>query len=65
LFAKGVAETDTGKREAIYTRMQEIMDETGAYVYLTHEPEVFIHKSSLSPHFSPTAEMIVGAFKEA
>jgi peptide/nickel transport system substrate-binding protein len=45
--------------------MQEIMDETGAYVYLTHEPEVFIHKSSLSPHFSPTAEMIVGAFKEA
>jgi peptide/nickel transport system substrate-binding protein len=64
LFAKGVAETDSGKRETIYVRMQEIMEETGAYVFLTHEPEVFIHKSSLSPHFAPSGEQIFGAFEE-
>ena len=64
LFAKGVAETDSEKRKEIYFRMQEIMEETGAYVFLTHEPEVFIHKSSLSPHFAPSGEMIVGAFNK-
>ncbi len=63
LFDQGVAETDPQKRAAIYQRMQEIMDETGAYVWLTHEPEVFIVRADIDPAFAPSGEMILNYFK--
>lgn len=62
LFAKGVAETDAGKRHDIYIRMQEIMEETGAYVWLTHEPEVFIHRADVDAKFAPSGEMQMAYF---
>ena len=65
LFRKGVEEVDTAKRAEIYTRMQEIMEETGAYVWLTHEPEVFIHRDTLSAKFAPSGEMQLAYFKGA
>lgn len=65
LFAAGVAETDPAKRNTIYLRMQEIMEETGGYVWLTHEPEVFIHRSDIVSHFAPSGEMILNYFKPA
>ena len=65
LFAAGVAETDPAKRNTIYLRMQEIMEETGGYVWLTHEPEVFIHRSDIISHFAPSGEMILNYFKPA
>ncbi len=40
LYEQGIAESDTAKRTAIYLRMQEIMEETGAYVWINHEPEI-------------------------
>lgn len=49
LYAQGASETDAKKREAIYFRMQEIMEDTGAYVWLNHEPEAFIYNSSIKP----------------
>ena len=45
LWTQGLAEKDPAKREQIYLRMQEIMDDTGAYVFINHEPEVFAHKA--------------------
>ena len=65
LFAKGVAETDPAKRHDIYIRMQEIMEETGGYVWLTHEPEVFVHRADIDAHFAPSGEMQLGYFKPA
>ncbi len=62
LYAEGVSEVDSAKREKIYFRMQEIMEETGAYVWLTHEPEVFIHKSNLNAKFAPSGEMQLNYF---
>ena len=38
LWTKGLAETDRTKRNAIYVRMQEIMENTGAYVWITFDP---------------------------
>ncbi|MBC8240226.1 MAG: hypothetical protein H8E30_07090 [Alphaproteobacteria bacterium] len=61
-FAKLVAETDPDKRHKIAIRMQEIMEETGAYVWLSHEPEVFIHKADLNPRFAPSGEMQLSYF---
>ena len=63
LFAKGVAETDPDKRQAIYIRMQEIMEQTGGYVWLTHEPEVYIHRADIDARFAPSGEMLLPYFK--
>jgi peptide/nickel transport system substrate-binding protein len=63
LYAKGMRETDPDKRSVIYLRMQEIMEETGGYVWLTHEPEVFIHRADIDAHFAPSGEMQLTYFK--
>jgi len=65
LYAQGIAETDPKKRAAIYHRMQEIMEETGGYVWLTHEPEVFIHRADIEATFAPSGEMILNYFEPA
>ncbi len=65
LFAQGIEEVDPGKRAIIYTRMQEIMEETGAYVWLTHEPEVFIHRDDIATQFAPSGEMQLAYFAAA
>ncbi|MCP4982573.1 MAG: peptide ABC transporter substrate-binding protein, partial [Gammaproteobacteria bacterium] len=62
LFARGVAETDPDERHKIYIRMQEIMENTGGYVWLTHEPEVFIHRADLQTQFAPSGEMQMAYF---
>ncbi len=62
LYAKGISEVDPVARESIYFRMQEIMEDTGAYVWLTHEPEVFIHRSDISAKFAPSGEMQLAYF---
>ena len=63
LYTKGIAETDTAERAKIYVRMQEIMEETGGYVWLTHEPEVFIHDADVDAQFAPSGEMQLAYFK--
>jgi peptide/nickel transport system substrate-binding protein len=63
LYLKGIAETDADKRSDIYIRMQEIMEDTGGYVWLTHEPEVFVHRDTLHADFAPSAELQLLYFK--
>ena len=62
LYQKGIAEVDPEARAGIYFRMQEIMEDTGAYVWLTHEPEVFIHRADLNTKFAPSGEMQLSYF---
>ena len=40
LYTKGLAETRPGQAREMYVRMQEIMEDTGAYVWITHEPAI-------------------------
>ena len=65
LYQKGLLETDPAKRYGIYLRMQEIMEATGAYVWLVHEPEVFVHRDTLQTAFTPTGEPQFVYFKKA
>lgn len=65
LYNKGIAETDPAKRAEIYLRMQEIMEDTGAYVWINHEAEVFAHKTGLKPNFAPSGEMHFRLFESA
>jgi peptide/nickel transport system substrate-binding protein len=63
LYEEGIAETDPEKRREIYVRMQEIMEETGAYVWINHEPEPFVHRSSVWVHAAPSGELNYRLFK--
>jgi len=65
LYKKGLSETGDAKRNEIYLRMQEIMEDTGAYVWLTHEPEVFIHRDSIKIEIAPSGEMQLRNFSAA
>ncbi len=57
LYNEGIAETDPAKREEIYLRMQQIMEDTGAYVWINHEPEVYAHKSEITINAAPSGEL--------
>ena len=63
LFQEGLEETEPGKREAIYLRMQEIMEDTGAYVWLTHEPSVMVYQNSVDPVIYPDAQLYAPGFE--
>jgi peptide/nickel transport system substrate-binding protein len=63
LYQKGLAESDVEKRAQIYLRMQEIMEDTAAYVFISHEPETFVHRTSFEPDIWPTAQVNFRNFK--
>ena len=65
LYKQGVAESDPAKRNEIYLRMQEIMEDTGAYVWINHEPETFVHRSDLKISVIASGEMVVREFTPA
>jgi peptide/nickel transport system substrate-binding protein len=56
LYDEGIAETDEAKRDDIYVRMQEIMEETGAYVWINHDPSAYVHRADLEISVAPSGE---------
>ena len=54
LYKEGLVETDEKKRHQIYIRMQEIMEDTGGYVWITHEPVGMIWRDDLKVSVQPT-----------
>lgn len=65
LYDEGIAETDPDRRADIYIRMQEIMEETGAYVWINHEPEAFVHRSEIVVNAAPSGELDYRRFERA
>ena len=65
LFAEGIAESDPAKRNDIYLRMQDIMEETGAYVWICHEPETYIHPENIIINAAPSGELDYRRFTPA
>jgi peptide/nickel transport system substrate-binding protein len=63
LWTQGIAESDSAKRAAIYVRMQEIMEDTGAYVWLTFDPLYNIGISKVEAVFDPLGAMQPELFK--
>ena len=54
LYHEGKTETDPNKRIQIYLRKQEIMEDTGAYVWINHEPEVFAYRDDYHMQITPS-----------
>lgn len=65
LYQQGIAETDPDKRHRIYVQMQEIMEETGAYVWINHEPETFVHRADIEVNAAPSGELNYRLFGKA
>jgi len=49
-----LTETNEEKRSQMYVRMQEIMEDTGAYVWITHQPQGLMYKDNLHASIQPT-----------
>ncbi|MGH6718857.1 MAG: ABC transporter substrate-binding protein [Alphaproteobacteria bacterium] len=57
LNTDGLRETDIDKRNAIYIRMQDLMEESGAYKFLTHGVNAFIfNHARLIPALGPDGQ---------
>ena len=41
------------KRDQMYQRMQDMMENSGAYRFITHEATPVIYSKSISPAFRP------------
>jgi len=50
------SELDDKKRDAGYRRMQDLMEESGAYVFLTHAVNAVLHRDTVDPALSPDAQ---------
>ena len=65
LHEQGKSESDIAVRDKIYNQMQGIMDESGCYVFLTHEVVGAIHKTSVAPGLKPNGESLLAEFRPA
>ncbi len=65
LAVKMLSEADPVTRADQIVRMQEIMENTGAYVWLTHDPVNFVHRATVVPAFDTGSEYMVERFAQA
>jgi peptide/nickel transport system substrate-binding protein len=59
LHEKALAEPDAAKRHTTYVRMQDLMEQSGAYVFLTHGVNALLYRSNLRPSFTPDGNRMV------
>jgi peptide/nickel transport system substrate-binding protein len=50
------SELDEKKRGEGYIRMQDLMEQSGSYVFLTHAVNAVIHRDTVEPALSPDAQ---------
>jgi peptide/nickel transport system substrate-binding protein len=65
LMAASNSEMDPDKRAAMFERMQEIMYDEAAYVFITHEPRAILFRDTLSPGLLPNGRVQYRRFKPA
>ena len=63
LNKKAKIELDTQKRNGMYVRMQDLMDESGAYVFLTHGAVGVCTSDKIDPALMPNGNPIFHGFK--
>ncbi len=65
LHARGLITRDLAERDRIYKRMQDLMEESGQYVFLTHEVTGVLHRDNVEPGLKPNGEPLFGSFRPA
>ena len=57
LWDAALSEKDPAKRGAMYLQMQDIMEDTGAYVFITYWPRLWAISDRLKPAFYPGGDL--------
>ena len=65
LEAAAKAETDNDKRSKMYQTMQDMMEDSGAYRFITHEATPVIYRNTISPAFRPDGLPLLRRFTSA
>ena len=65
LHAKALVESDPAERDRMYKRMQDLMEESGMYRFITHELTAGLFSKSIVPALLPDGSMIWKEFKKA
>lgn len=65
LHAAAQAESDYAKRDAMYRKAQDLMEETGAYKFLTHEATPVIYRNAIKPALRPDGLPLLRYFEKA
>jgi peptide/nickel transport system substrate-binding protein len=58
-------ETDNAKRDEMYRRAQDLMEESGAYRFLTHEGTPVVHSAGVKPALRPDGLPLLRYFGKA
>ena len=65
LLAKARATADEAERGKIYERMQEILEDSGSFLFISQDPYVVIHRKGMVPGILPDGRPVFHAFKKA
>ncbi|MCZ4283066.1 ABC transporter substrate-binding protein [Kiloniella laminariae] len=63
LYQQGLVETDVEKRATIYHKMEMMMEESGGFIFITHEPLVAVHRSNIAPVILADNQLVPAATK--
>jgi peptide/nickel transport system substrate-binding protein len=65
LHKKALVERDPAKRDEMYKRMQDLMEDSGAFVFITHEANALVYRNGVAPALKPDGNAILQKFKSA
>ena len=65
MAGQGLAELDPVKRNAIYVKMQDLMETSGDFVFLTHEANGVLFSDKIAPALMPDGTPLIADFKKA
>jgi peptide/nickel transport system substrate-binding protein len=65
LYQEGMAETDQDKRDTLYKKMQDLMEESGGFVFITHETFAAVVRKGLKPVIIADGYLDISRFSKA
>jgi peptide/nickel transport system substrate-binding protein len=65
LHEQAMVATDPAERDRMYRRMQDLMEDSGAYVFLTHEINAAVCRDTLVPALLPDGGVVLPEFRPA
>jgi peptide/nickel transport system substrate-binding protein len=65
LHRQAMVATDPAARDPMYRRMQDLMEVSGAYVFLTHEVNAAVFRDTLAPALLPDGGVVLPEFRVA
>jgi len=65
LHKQAVVELDNAKRDVMYQKLQDMMEESGAYRFITHEATPAIYRNTIVPGVRPDGHPLLRHFRKA